>query len=69
MKQRTVRFTHIMSGREKNVAIAHIYYDGVFYECSVVRYPDVETGTWSHSLGYYKQYEDAKERFFEYLQG
>ena len=32
MKQRTVRFTHIMSGREKNVAIAHIYYDGVFYE-------------------------------------
>lgn len=73
---KNVQFTHVSLGATKNVAIAHIYKmdDATkIHEYAVVRYPDLDPnseyyGTWSHSLGYYSDYDDALQKFYDYLQ-
>ena len=73
---KNVQFTHVSLGKNKNVAIAHIYKmdDATkIHEYAVVRYPDLDPnseyyGTWSHSLGYYSDYDDALQKFYDYLQ-
>ena len=72
---KNVQFTHVALGATKNVAIAHIYKQdnpAQIHEYAVVRYPDLDPnseyyGTWSHSLGYYSDYDEALQKFYGYL--
>lgn len=73
--KKNVQFTHVAMGSAKNVAIAHIFKQDKpteIFEYAVVRYPDLDPeskwyGTWSHSLGYFKNYEDAVKKFNSYI--
>lgn len=72
---RNVIFTHVGLGSKWNVAIAHIYKTNdpqKIHEYAVVRYPDLDKnskyyGTWSHSLGYYPTYDEAVDKFNDYI--
>lgn len=74
MKKR-IEFTHVYLGKEKDVCIAHIYKQDdpwTIHEYAVVRYPDLDEnseyyGTWGWSLGYFPKYEEAVEKFNEYM--
>lgn len=51
-----IKFTHLVEGKSKDVAIAHIYKTSnpsEIHEYAVVRYPNTEEGNWSHALAYY----------------
>lgn len=75
INMKNVKFTHVALGSSKNVAIAHIYKQDnptQIHEYAVVKNPDLDEnskwhGTWGYSLGYYKNYDDAVQKFNDYM--